>query len=120
MKLLRESREINKRIRKIKRNLKQIKLEKRELAERTLKREQHQKEVNLAAEEKENEQLTCGYCDIVLGDDDVINKKEVDIYKYTYNCRFCGKIVVRYRQEFWLLNENGKKDLLAKYTQKLD
>lgn len=77
---------------------------------------------NLVAEEKENIQLTCGYCNNVLGDDDVINKRQDDPYKYVYDCRFCGEVVVRYTKKWWLLTEKGKEDIIerSKHTQKFD
>jgi len=100
---------------------KKVKKLKKELEKLRLEIEKD-REFNLAAKEKKIRefQLKCSYCDLDLGEKDLVNKREDDLrtsdytYLKVYDCKFCGGMVFKYTEKWWDLTESGKKDMLER------
>ncbi len=109
---------------KKKRKKKEKEVEKKRLAK--------EKEWELYLADKEKKiiefQLKCSYCDLVLGEKDLVNKRQDDLstYDYTYlkvyDCKFCGNIIFKYTEKWWDLTESGKELMIErlKHSKKFD
>ena len=84
--------------------------------------------LDLAAKEKKIRefQLKCSYCDLVLGDDELINKREDNLstadytYLKVYDCKFCGGVVFKYTEKWWDLTESGKEGMIERMKHSLE